>query len=61
VSNEEAPPEADPDEANARLLEGLKSCRAVVDRYRSMIANDNSESDRHARSDIPDPPLDTVP
>ncbi len=42
-----APRDADfeVDEANTRLVAGLKSCRSVVENYRSMLSGDQEASD----------------
>ena len=32
------------DEANTRLVAGLKSCRSVVESYRSMLSGDHGEA-----------------
>jgi hypothetical protein len=38
VSNFDGSLDANPQEASARLSEGLKSCRTVLESYRSMLA-----------------------
>jgi hypothetical protein len=40
VSPEETLPEADANDARAQLRKGLRSCQAVVDSYRRLIANE---------------------
>jgi hypothetical protein len=40
VPGGDAPREADLDEANWKLSEGLKVCRSVIDNYRSMLSGD---------------------
>lgn len=40
MSSERKPADVDPEQENSRLAEGLKSCRAVVNSYRALIAND---------------------
>ena len=37
------PRNAEGDEANTRLVAGLKSCRSVVESYRSMLSGDHEE------------------
>jgi hypothetical protein len=44
VSESEDPFEADVDQANSRLNEGLKSCRTVLESYRLMLTG-QSDSD----------------
>ena len=39
------PRHPDVEEANLRLTEGLKSCRAIVSNYRSMISGDDAGSE----------------
>lgn len=38
------------DEANTRLVAGLKSCRSVVENYRSMLSGDQEEAAEAANS-----------
>jgi hypothetical protein len=38
------PREADVEQANNELNEGLKSCRAVVDNYRAMLSGEGSDA-----------------
>lgn len=45
MESEEIPQDPEPDEARSRLAEGLRSCRAVVESYRTMIANEPAELD----------------
>ena len=47
-----APRDADfeVDEANTRLVAGLKSCRSVVENYRSMLSGDQEEASDAANS-----------
>lgn len=37
------PRDAEVDEANTRLVAGLKSCRSVVESYRAMLSGDHEE------------------
>ena len=56
------PREPDFEQANSQLNEGLKSCRAVVNNYRAMLAGDHGgaddvpsdESDSEGGDDKPD-------
>lgn len=41
MSGAEHPRDADIEQANWQLDQGLKSCRSVVDNYRSMLSGDN--------------------
>ena len=52
VTSGETPPDSDIEQASARLNEGLKSCRTVIDNYRAMLSgepaaasNDDAEED----------------
>jgi hypothetical protein len=42
VSGEEAPEDAHVDQVNSKLTESLKTCRAMVSRYRTMLAPDQT-------------------
>jgi len=63
VSGNEPPREADYDELNSRLNEGLQNCRSMVANYRHLLAvndaaaaNDDEVPDRaEHREDIPPP------
>jgi len=44
VSDEEVPLEAEGDQASAELNEGLRSCRAMVTNYRTMLKDALGES-----------------
>ena len=63
VSGDEPPRDADVDEVNSRLNEGLRNCRSVVANYRNLLAvndaaaaNDDEDPDRaELREDIPPP------
>jgi hypothetical protein len=50
VSDEQVPLEAEGDQASAELNEGLKSCRAMVTSYRTMLADALSEPAAYAQS-----------
>ena len=41
----------DVDEASTRLVAGLKSCRSVVENYRTMLSGDQEEGASGAASD----------
>jgi hypothetical protein len=52
MSNEQRPSDAELDELSAKLNDGLKTCRSMVENYRAMLvgeqsasANDPEESD----------------
>ena len=49
------------DEANTRLVAGLKSCRSVVENYRSMLSGDHGEAANDAASDGVDAQQGTAP
>jgi hypothetical protein len=40
VPHDQLPPEADFDQINSSLNDGLKTCRAMVANYRSLLASD---------------------
>jgi hypothetical protein len=52
VSSEEIPRDVGFDEASARLRQGLRICRAVVERYRSMIGNELNDGSLEGRPDM---------
>jgi hypothetical protein len=61
VSDEQLPPEeADVEEVNAQLSEGLQTCRSVVANYRTLLSgvdhrvssNDNEPDERQSLSGI---------
>jgi hypothetical protein len=49
LSNEEPAPEADLNEVNSSLNEGLKSCHAIVANYRVMLGGDQLATTLEAR------------
>lgn len=49
------------DEANTRLVAGLKSCRSVVENYRSMLSGDQQEAANDAASNGCDSRQGTAP
>jgi hypothetical protein len=46
VSVGDRPEEAPVSEASSKLIAGLKSCRAVIENYRSLLTKEASTSDR---------------
>jgi hypothetical protein len=50
MPDEQRPPDADLDELNARLKQGLKTCRSVIENYRAMLI-----ADQHPPANDPDP------
>jgi hypothetical protein len=42
MSGLDHPRDAEADEANSRLAEGLKACRSIVSDYRAVIAGEQS-------------------
>jgi hypothetical protein len=44
MPNEQRPSDAELDELSARLNDGLKTCRAMIENYRAMLGGDQSVS-----------------
>jgi hypothetical protein len=44
MPNEQRPSDAELDELSARLNDGLKTCRSMVENYRAMLGGDQSVS-----------------
>jgi hypothetical protein len=42
MTNNDRPPDADVNELTAKLNEGLKTCRSMVQNYRAMLRNGQS-------------------
>ena len=42
MPNEQRPSDAELDELSAKLNEGLKTCRSMVENYRAMLGGDQS-------------------
>jgi hypothetical protein len=62
VSGDELPREADYDEVNSRLNQGLQNCRSMIANYRHLLAvsdaaaaNDDEAPNREGREDITPP------
>jgi hypothetical protein len=43
VSEDKTPPDADVDQVNSSLNEGIATCRSVVANYRNLLARDTVE------------------
>jgi hypothetical protein len=58
VSDDANPRDADIDELNARLCDGLKACRSMVANYKALLKSDEDvgELPGDAENDEPDPP-----
>ena len=50
MPNGQRPPDADLDELNTRLKQGLKTCRSVIENYRAML-----DAGQHPPANDPDP------
>jgi hypothetical protein len=62
VSGDEPPREADYDELNSRLNEGLQNCRSMVANYRNLLAvNDASAANDDEVPDQAEERQDTPP
>jgi hypothetical protein len=45
VANDELPRDADVEQVNSQLSEGLKTCRSVVANYRMMLTGESGDND----------------
>jgi hypothetical protein len=63
VSGDTNPRDADLDEVNARLSDGLKACRSMVANYKALLKPDEEagETAEDAESDESDPPGPAAP
>jgi hypothetical protein len=63
VTEKNDSPEGEFEEANNRLSEGLKSCRAVLSNYRALLESEGKEGapdDRESSGKPEEPPLSSA-